>query len=158
MTTFDELASMLDDIAQELPQDFYKELNGGIILSPDVKIHPESNESGNLLILGEYHNDRKGYGGLGRYIVIYFGSFMKLYSYFPVDRQKQELRRVLVHEFMHHLESLAGERDLEIQDAHDMAKYRQRATIHPELPPSLHIAEKYNLGVSNRVEEAHGRL
>ena len=134
MTTFDELGLMLDDIAEGLPKDFYNELNGGIILSPDVKMHPESNETGNLYILGEYHNDRKGFGGLGRYIVIYFGSFMRLYSHFPPERQKQELRRVLVHEFTHHLESLAGERDLEIQDAHDLAKYKQRSAVRNDNP------------------------
>jgi len=132
MTTFDELGLMLDDIAESLPKDFYKELNGGIILSPDIKLHPESGGSGNLYILGEYHNDRKGFGGLGRYIVIYFGSFMQIFSYLPPEQQKQELRRILVHEFTHHLESLAGERDLEIQDAHDLAKYRQRSAARTE--------------------------
>jgi len=128
------MALMLDEIADGLPKDFYKELNGGIILSPDTKMHPESHESGNLYIMGEYHNDRKGYGGLGRYIVMYFGSFVMLYPNLPPERLKAELRRVLIHEFTHHLESLAGERDLEIEDAHKLARYKQRNVTSNEKP------------------------
>ena len=33
---------------------------------------------------------------------------------------------VLLHEFRHHLESLAGERDLEIEDAVELTQYRAR--------------------------------
>lgn len=129
--TFDEVGQMLDDIAEEIPKDFYRDLNGGVFLLPDTKRHPESRgdtdiNNNNLYILGEYHNDRKGLGGLGRYIVIYYGSFIKLYAYLPPERQKEELRRVLIHEFTHHLESLAGERGLEIKDAEQLEKYRQR--------------------------------
>ena len=123
---------MLDDIADEIPEEFYRELNGGVFLLPDTKMHPDSmgveDKTGpeNLYILGEYHNDRKGMGGLGRYIVIYYGSFIRLYPNLRPQRQKEELRRVLIHEFTHHLESLAGERGLEIKDAVKLEKYRQR--------------------------------
>jgi len=134
--TFEEAGEMLDDIAEEIPEDFYRELNGGIFLSPDVKIHPESRGGGinkkspeDLYILGEYHNDRKGMGGLGRYIAIYYGSFIKLYGNLSPDRQKEQLRRVLIHEFTHHLESLAGEKGLAVKDAQQMELYRQRYKI-----------------------------
>ena len=137
--TFDETGVMLDDIAEEIPEEFYRELNGGIVLSPDVKLHPDSiitrstvnnpksGTGGNsLFIFGEYHNDRKGLGGLGRYIVIYYGSFIKLYGNVQFERQKEELRRVLIHEFTHHLESLAGEHGLEVKDAVRLEQYKQR--------------------------------
>ena len=130
MITFEEAGLMLDDIAEEIPEDFYRELNGGIILLPEAKMHPESGGGfkgiSDLYILGEYHNDRKGMGGLGRYIVIYYGSFIKVYSHLSREDQRAELRRVLIHEFTHHLESLAGERGLEIKDAQNLEKYRQR--------------------------------
>jgi len=138
MITFEEAGLMLDDIAEEIPQDFYRELNGGIILLPDMKIHPESrgfignngdniySGNDNLFILGEYHNDRKGMGGLGRYIVIYYGSFIRAYPNIGREAQKERLRKVLIHEFTHHLESLAGERGLEKKDAQELEKYRQR--------------------------------
>ena len=123
MITFDEVKVMLDDIADELPEALYKELNGGVILSPDTKLHPASDEKHPLFILGEYHNERSG---LGRYIIIFFGSFLRTFAYLQPDQQKERLRKTLFHEFTHHLESLAGERDLEIKDAQDLAKYKQR--------------------------------
>ena len=128
MVTFEEAGLMLDDIAEEIPKEFYRELNGGVFVVPDVKKHPESSGDrfDNLYILGEYHNDRTGMGGLGRYIVIYYGSFVRLYSHLKPERQKEELRRVLIHEFTHHLESLAGERGLAVKDAQQLEIYRQR--------------------------------
>lgn len=123
MISFDEVGIILDDIAAELPEDFYRDLNGGIILSPEIKTHSESNEPNYLYILGEYHNEQRG---LGRYIIIYYGSFIKLYPYLQPDQQRERLRKVLLHEFTHHLESLAGERGLEIKDRIDLEKYKKR--------------------------------
>ena len=126
MITFDEVGEMLDDIADEIPRDFFKELNGGIVLLPDTKVHKESGGAQTLYTLGEYHNDRQGYGGLGRYITIFYGSFTALYGRCSRRHQKEELRKVLLHEFTHHLESLAGEYGLEIKDAIELEKYRRR--------------------------------
>ena len=123
MISFDEAGLMLDEIADEIPEDFYRELNGGVVLLPDVKFHPAG---GNLYILGEYNNDRKGYGGLGRYICVYYGSFMRLYSNYTPERQKEELRRILIHEFTHHIESLAGEKGLAVKDADSLEKYKRK--------------------------------
>jgi len=127
--TFEEMENMLDEIACEIPKEFYRDLNGGILLLPDLKHHPESKQTGELFIMGEYHNDRKGYGGLGRYITIYYGSFMRLYSNITPERLRDELKKVLIHEFTHHLESLAGQRDLEIKDAIELMGYRHRFKI-----------------------------
>ena len=40
MLPIDEMEEILDEIPMELPQEFYKELNGGIILLPEVKMNP----------------------------------------------------------------------------------------------------------------------
>ena len=37
-----------------------------------------------------------------------------------------QIRKVLLHEFRHHLESLAGERDLEIEDAVNVSQYKAK--------------------------------
>jgi predicted Zn-dependent protease with MMP-like domain len=129
--TFEETGVMLDEIADGIPEDFYRELNGGVILLPDIKMHSENqgndlNGNANLFILGEYHNDRTGYGGLGRYIAIYYGSFIKLYANLSAADQKEKLRGILIHEFTHHMESLAGEKGLEIKDAQKMDEYRKK--------------------------------
>ena len=126
MITFDETGLMLDEIAEEIPQEFYRELNGGVILLNETKRHRDGDKTGDLFILGEYHNDRKGMGGLGRYIAIYYGSFVRLYGHLPPERQRGRLKEVLIHEFTHHIESLAGEKDLAIKDEIEMEKYRQR--------------------------------
>jgi len=39
---------------------------------------------------------------------------------------KNKLRSVLKHEFLHHLESLAGERQLEIEDERKLMEYLKK--------------------------------
>ena len=123
MISYDELGTMLDEIGREMPDDLYRELNGGVILLPETKLHPESAGAESLYILGQYHNDPLG---LGRYITIYYGSFIRVYGYCAPDRQREELKKIVYHEFTHHLESLAGDRSLEIQDAIGLANYKRR--------------------------------
>jgi predicted Zn-dependent protease with MMP-like domain len=119
MYTIDEVSEILDDIVDEIPEDLFKDLNGGIILLEECKPHPDN--IGPMYILGEYHYSR----GMGRYICIYYGSFMRLFSYYSKDKLRERLRETLLHEFTHHLESLAGEKGLEIQDAIKLEKYRR---------------------------------
>ncbi|MEG0251807.1 MAG: metallopeptidase family protein [Christensenellaceae bacterium] len=121
MLSIEEVNKILDEVASELPQDFFKDLNGGIILNEGYKMHPES-INGDLYIMGQYQYTTS----MGRYIVIYYGSFEKVYANAGKAVLKEKLRSVLLHEFRHHLESLAGEDDLEVQDKIDLAKYKQK--------------------------------
>lgn len=121
MISLDEMEDMLDEIATELPKEIYKDLNGGIILLPDTKRNPLGRNN-DLYIMGEYHID----GRMGRYITIYYGSFMHVFEDLPKELLKEQLAHTLKHEFTHHLESLAGERGLEIKDAQYMAEYLDR--------------------------------
>jgi len=111
MISIDEVQDILDDLAEELPQEFYNELNGGILLLSQSKRSPYA-KSDDLYVLGEY---QVGYS-MGRLIKIYYGSFMKLYGYMNKEELTKRLRHTLRHEFTHHLESLAGEKGLEIKD------------------------------------------
>ena len=120
MISIEEAGEMLDEIAEELPQEFYKDLNGGILLLPDVKTHPEPDDY--LYILGAYHNSV----GMGKYIVIYYGSFERVYGFLSAEQLKEQLRKTLLHEFTHHLEGLAGKRGLEKKDEERMERYRRR--------------------------------
>jgi hypothetical protein len=121
MITLEEMEAMLDEIADGFPQELYQELNGGIILLPEVKLNNKSRNN-DLYIMGEYHAG----GNMGRYIAIYFGSFLQVYGLLGKEEIKNRLIHTLKHEFTHHLESLAGERDLEIKDAQYMANYLRR--------------------------------
>jgi hypothetical protein len=120
MITIDEAEVMLNEIAAELPPEFFRELNGGILLLPEQKLHSKHIQS-DLFTLGEYHDER----GLGKYIIIYYGSMLRVFGHLSPARFKEELKETLLHEFTHHLESLAGERGLEIKDEIEMEKYRR---------------------------------
>jgi len=121
MIDIEEVGTILDEIATELPQEFYKELNGGIILLPEAKINPVGRRN-DLYIMGEYHSG----GSMGRYISIYYGSFERIYGHLAREPLKEQLAHTLKHEFTHHLESLAGERGLEIKDAQFLEDYWNR--------------------------------
>ena len=111
MITIEEMQTMLDEIAAEFPPEFFNELNGGIILLPEARHNDEYPDS-DLYTLGMYHRG----GGLGRYISIYYGSFMRVHGYLSADKIKEQLRSTVRHEFRHHFESLAGNDDLERLD------------------------------------------
>jgi len=121
MIAIEEMEAMLEEIANDFPKELYDQLNGGIVLLPEEKPSPVSQKN-DLYILGEYHIDRI----MGRYIVIYYGSFVRLFGRLNHEALKAKLIHTLKHEFIHHLESLAGERGLEIEDARFIEKYLNR--------------------------------
>ena len=117
MITIDRFGEILDEMACELPMEFYDELNLGISISPEYRLHPEARED-DLYIMGEYQSSQIGSG-----IVIYYGSFMKLYGGLPETELYDELRKTLRHEFRHHMERRAGERGLELEDERQLSEY-----------------------------------
>lgn len=119
MITFDEMGDWLDEIAERFPQEFYTDLNGGILLLPEAKPDPEFPE-GEMYFLGEYCWDE-----MGRYINLYYGSFAALFADAGDDELYDELYTTLAHEFTHHIESLAGERGLEIKDEIELERFRE---------------------------------
>lgn len=122
MFSFEETQEALTEIADQIPQAIYRELNGGIILLPEIKLHPGA-RNGDLYILGQYHYEPRG---IGRYVTLYYGSLRAAHGHMPREAFIQKLREVLYHELVHHLEHLAGDRSLEIQDAMDMMNYHER--------------------------------
>ncbi len=116
MVSIEETEKMLDEIASGLPPEIFTELNGGIILLPDTMLDEAGDD---LYILGEYFSG----GSLGRYISIYYGSFAAVFSDLDKDEFKAELEITLKHELTHHIESLAGEDDLDDEDDAYMAEY-----------------------------------
>lgn len=115
----DEVEEILEDICESIPSYAFDHLNGGIILSEDKKYHEES-RADDLLIMGEYQRSI-----LGNMIKIYYGSFMEMYMYSSRERLKEKLEEVLLHEFTHHLEFLANEWGLVIEDKKFLEEYRK---------------------------------
>lgn len=122
MIDVERFREVLCDLADELPPEFFTRLNGGVILSEEVKLDESSRGEDPLYVLGEYRHSRE----MGRDIVLYYGSFRETFPEHPFVLLKNEMRKTLRHEFRHHLESLAGENALEKEDAQNMADYLAR--------------------------------
>ncbi|MCL2031386.1 MAG: metallopeptidase family protein [Oscillospiraceae bacterium] len=116
MISFEEAGAVLDEIADSLPAEFFRELNGGILLAREVCRRDDL--PGGLYTMGVYRHDHTG-----RSIEIYYGSFAALYPRESASFWRGELRRTLLHEFTHHLESLGGEKTLERQDEEELEQY-----------------------------------
>ena len=117
MITIDEMNIILDEIAAELPDEIFKDLNGGISLLDETKKSAKASDS-KLYTLGDYNRDQ-----MGRYINIYYGSMCAVYGNISRERYRKHLKDVLTHELTHHWESLGGERGLEIKDEIKMDRY-----------------------------------
>ncbi len=118
--SIDEVNELLNSIADEIPESFYNRLSGGIILSEEVKYHPES-IGNDMVVLGHYER-----GLFGSSIVIYYGSFMEMYGHLPEVILREKLKDTLIHEFRHHLEYLSGMMDLEIEDREFIEEYKRK--------------------------------
>jgi len=110
---------MLDEIASQLPEEVFRQLNGGVSLLPETK-RSAADPDGGLFTLGEYRRDQ-----MGRYIVLYYGSIRIVHGNDSPEELRANLKRILTHELTHHLESLAGDRELEIMDEMDLDEYLQ---------------------------------
>ena len=117
--SFDQVGDLLDEMAEEFPEEFYQDLNGGISLLPETVEDPAGED---LYIMGEYCNDM-----MGRYINLYYGSFAALAQQedWTEEDWEDELYTTLAHEFTHHVEGLAGERGPEIKDELELEQYRR---------------------------------
>ena len=116
---------LVENACDELPDEFFKDLNLGVIVDTNVKHHPSYDS---LLICGEYVVNR-----MGRQIFIYYGSFKEKYGHIEnVDILQEEVRKIVRHEFTHHLERQAGVNDLEIKDEEKLNNFVKKITLPPQ--------------------------
>lgn len=120
MISYEEFVDLVDELMEEIPEKFFRELYGGVNVKEELRIHPES-ISDDLVIMGEYYTSPY----LGKMISIYYGSYVRLYSHLDRDALKIRVRKTLRHEFRHHLETLGGEKDLVIEDRMRLADYKR---------------------------------
>jgi len=121
MFTFDEIGNMLDEIMAEFPQELFAELNGGVNLLPSLKMNEDAGVD-DLYVMGEYCHD-----AMGRYINLYYGSISTVCGSYAPSHLRERLRRLVSHELTHHIESLAGERTLEIKDEEQIERFREQS-------------------------------
>jgi len=102
MTDIDRFYELLQEVCDELPDDFFRELHYGVQLSEEYRPSPYA-ENGDLVIMGEYTRSRQG-----NRITIFYGSFARTCGWMSEDQLKDKLRDVVRHEFRDHMENLAG--------------------------------------------------
>ena len=94
LITFEEFGNMLDVITEELPEEFFRDLNGDILLLPEAcQDHEDS--ACDIYTFGKYVQDE-----MGRYIIVYHDSFVDIYKNIPTEKLRKELRNTLIHEFI----------------------------------------------------------
>lgn len=115
--TIDQCYDILDKLVEEYPEELFRDLNGGILLLEEALPDPEAGED--VYIMGEYCWDE-----MGRYIYLYYGSFVELLSDEDESVWEEELRLTLRHELTHHVEGMAGEKSLEYKDSEQLQEFR----------------------------------
>ena len=108
--TYEQMGDWLEDIAARFPEAFFRDLDGGIQLEEEALTDPEFPPE-DMYIMGEYVHDM-----LGRYIVLYYGSFAALMAEDDEETWKYEIFATVAHEFTHHMEETAGLHGLDDKD------------------------------------------
>ena len=120
MITMEQYRQIVSELMDELPEEFYKDLTGGVITSQAAPL-PDYAVGDDLYTLGQY----QFWSGV-RQIVLFKGSFDRVYPQADAAEAKDILRGVLRHEFRHHLEGrggLHGADTLEAEDARQKRAY-----------------------------------
>ncbi len=116
MLTLAEYKQIVSELIDELPEEFFRKLSGGVIVS-EATVIPDYAAANDLYTMGHY----KVSSGV-RQIVLYKGSFDRAYPNADAARAKELLRGILRHEFRHHLEFLGGIHSAESLEAEDERK------------------------------------
>ena len=123
MIRMEEYKQIVSDLLDELPEEFFRDLSGGVIVSDAMSI-PDYAQGNDLYTLGLY----KVFSGV-RQIILYKGSFDRAYPQADAAEARELLRGILRHELRHHLEYLAGihnSSSLEAEDERERQAYLSR--------------------------------
>ena len=123
MISIEEYRKIIAELLDELPEEFFRELSGGVIVSEALVI-PDYASGDDLYTLGQY----QVFSGI-RQIVMFKGSFDRAYPRADVPQARGLLRGILRHEFRHHLEYLSGihnSSSLEAEDEREKQAYLSR--------------------------------
>ena len=111
MVTYEDFTRILNEEVASLPDYVHEELNGGVLADPDRYLHP-GRLADDLYILGTYS--------------VYYGSFAVTLGNAGEQVYRTRIRETVRHEFLHHLETLAGlnkKGSLAEEDARRMQEY-----------------------------------
>ena len=123
MISTEEYRQIVSELLDELPEEFFQKLSGGVVVSEAAEL-PAYARGDDLYTMGKYVIS----SGI-RQIVMYKGSFDRVFPQADAAEAKERLRAVLRHEFRHHVEFLGGVRNsssLEAQDERMKQAYLAR--------------------------------
>ena len=115
-----EYKRIVRELLDELPEAFFRELSGGVLVS-EATVVPDYARGDDLCTLGHY---QVAYGM--RQIILYKGSFDRVYPGADAKQAKELLRGILRHEFRHHMEHLGrihNSSSLEAEDEREKQAY-----------------------------------
>ena len=128
MIDIEEYGRIVSGLMDELPDEFFRGLSGGVIVSEALVI-PDHARGDDLYTMGQYQVLSSM-----RQIVLFKGSFDRLYPLADAAEARRVLRGVLRHELRHHLEALGGVRNsssLEAEDEREKQAYLARHAHRP---------------------------
>ncbi len=124
MLTIDDYRSIVEELLDEFPEEFFQKLSGGVVVS-EAEVIPDYARGNDLYTMGQYQIS----SGI-RQIVLFKGSFDRVHPRADAAEAKTLLRGILRHEFRHHLESLGGihnSSSLEAEDDRKKEAYLRRS-------------------------------
>lgn len=115
--TFAEFEARAREVFAEVPPEYRAGVDG-LEVERGIAFHPDLPE---VYTLGEcrtesYPTEFGGAGEVRSLVVLYYGSFLRLSREEPEWDWEEEIFETVTHELRHHLESLASEDALEVQD------------------------------------------
>lgn len=114
----DRFTELADEMVGWLPERLLEGLNGGFVIQEEARRRDD--DPPGVYILGEYITDEY----LGCYVVLYYGSFARLFEHEPESVWQDELWTTIKHEIRHHMERQAGVSDLDIEDLLELERMR----------------------------------
>ena len=120
MISMEEYRNIVSELMDEFPEEFYRELTGGVIVSEALVI-PDYASGNDLFTMGQYQIS----AGV-RQIILFKGSFDRVYPRADDEEARAILRGILRHEFRHHIESIGrihNSASLEAEDERRKQEY-----------------------------------
>lgn len=121
--SLEEFRELTSEVLDEFPEGFFDKLSGGVIVSEDLISSPYARNN-DLYIAGCYRDNQ-----LGKQVILYYGSFCRLYPYASPAEMKSHIRDTMRHEMRHHYECEAGDhssKSLEAEDRRFLQSYLNR--------------------------------
>jgi hypothetical protein len=116
----ERFTALADRLMERVPEPVLEGLNGGVCIRRNA--HRDKADPRDVYIMGEYVTDPV----MGCYVLIYYGSFQAVLAGEPDPVWEAELWETIRHELRHHLETRAGEQDLDREDAAQLYELRKR--------------------------------